>query len=85
MLFCLFTRAVVFTRRVHAFQDFTRDYTHFRKNEFPVFSCTAIFRIFSIIVNAKVAIREWFLLHLSGKFVSSFYDPTKSFWENVQW
>jgi hypothetical protein len=29
----------------------------------------------SIIVNAKVAIREWFLLHLSGKFVSSFYDP----------
>jgi hypothetical protein len=21
------------------------------------------------------AIREWFLLHLSGKFVSSFYDP----------
>jgi hypothetical protein len=29
----------------------------------------------SINVNAKVAIRKWFLLHLSGKFVSSFYDP----------
>jgi hypothetical protein len=29
----------------------------------------------SIVVNAKVAIPEWFLLHLSGKFVSSFYDP----------
>jgi hypothetical protein len=23
----------------------------------------------------EVAIREWFLLHLSGKFFSSFYDP----------
>jgi hypothetical protein len=29
----------------------------------------------STIVHAKVAIRKWFLLHLSGKFVSSFYDP----------
>jgi hypothetical protein len=44
--FCLFTRAVFFTRRVHTFQDFARDYTHFRKNEFPVFSCTTILGIF---------------------------------------
>ena len=80
MLCCLFTHAAFFTRRVHAFQDLTGDFTYFRKNKFPVFSCTAILWIFPsllllIIVNAKVVIREWFLLHLSGKFVSSFYDP----------
>jgi hypothetical protein len=46
MFFCLFTCAVFFTRRVHAFQDFTCDYTYFRKNKLPVFSCTAILRIF---------------------------------------
>jgi hypothetical protein len=28
-----------------------------------------------ILSSLKVAIRKWFLLHLSGKFVSSFYDP----------
>ena len=28
------------------FQDITCNYTHFRKNKFPVFSCTAILRIF---------------------------------------
>jgi hypothetical protein len=80
MLFCLFTHAVFFTRRVHPFQDFTGDFTYFPKNKFPVFICTAILGIFPslfllIIINAKVVIREWFLLHLSGKFVSSFYDP----------
>jgi hypothetical protein len=44
---------------------------------FPIFLVgTEISFPFCIRLNGvKVAIREWFLLHLSGKFFSSFYDP----------
>jgi hypothetical protein len=78
-LFCLFTHAVFFTHRVHAFQDFIRDYTHFRKNKFTVFICTAILGIFPSLPRSRFT-NGFFCTCQVSLWVVFTIPLTKSFW-----